>query len=98
METEAPEAKYSDDPKGWARRWSVELKAAEEATKPWRTDGLEAVQRFRDEGRSGDAKRERRWNLFFAGVATQQALLFGQIPKVGVERRFGDAWDDTARV
>lgn len=89
---------YPDTPRGWAKRWSVELTAAKKATETWHADGREAVQRFRDEGREGDAKKERRWNLLYAGVSTAQALLYGQVPdKMGVDRRFADAADDAGR-
>jgi hypothetical protein len=96
--SEAIEPQYTDDSKGWAQRWAVELKGSHDASKEWRADGLEAVHRFRDEKRKATDSPERRWNLFFAGVSTQLALLFGQVPKVSVTRRYEDAADDVARV
>lgn len=85
-------------PRELAKHWRTELKASEEAIRQWHVDGKEALDRFLDEGRQGDSLKERRWNLFYAGTDTQQALLMGQVPRISVDRRHADAADDSARV
>lgn len=97
MTTPAPE--YKNTPKGWAERWKAELDAANKATEAFRKEGVEAVRHFRDEREHASTETpERRWNLFYAGVSLTQALLYGQVPKVGVDRQHADSGDDVARV
>lgn len=88
---------FADTPRGWAERWQVELAAARESVAKWHKQGDEVVKRYLDE-RKAEQNEQTRWNLFTANVDTQQALLYGQTPKVDVTRRFGDARDDVARV
>lgn len=98
--SEATEDLYPDTPQGQARRWAVEIGDAKKALEKWRKEGKEAVERFRDE-RKATANLdnpERRWNLFFANVSTQMALLYGQTPQASVSRRYADSEDDVARV
>jgi hypothetical protein len=90
---------YTDDPRGWAQRWRVELDASHKATEAFRAEGKEAVKRFRDEREQVVQETpQRRWNLFYSGVSTAMAMLYGQVPKVVVSRRYADAADDAARV
>jgi hypothetical protein len=78
-------------------RWNTEFAAAKKELEPWHKQGKRIVKRFKDE-REQAQKGESRWNLFSSNVQTQMALLYGQVPKVDVGRRFGDAQDDVARV
>lgn len=78
-------------------RWNVEFAAAKKEVEPWHKQGRRIIKRFKDE-REAAQKGESRWNLFSSNVQTQMALLYGQVPKVDVGRRFGDAQDDVARV
>lgn len=78
-------------------RWNVEFAAAKKELEPWHKRGKRIVKRFKDE-REAAQKGESRTNLFSSNVQTQMALLYGQVPKVDVGRRFGDAQDDVARV
>lgn len=90
------------DPKQQQSRWEAELSAAEKEVESFQKEGDRAVQRFRDDRRATreDVNRsiDRRWNLFWSGTTTKLCLLYGQIPKVDVERRFSDSADDVARV
>jgi hypothetical protein len=88
---------YADTPQGWAARWAVELKAARDVLGPWHEQGRKIVRRYRDE-RDALKDGQTRWNLFYANVATQEATLYGQVPRVSVTRRFADANDDVGRV
>lgn len=88
---------YADTPQGWAQRWAVELKAAQDAVKSWHEQGKRIIKRYKDVRETTKAE-ESRWNLFTANVQTQQSLLYGKTPAVSVDRRFADANDDVARV
>lgn len=88
---------FDDTPHGWAQRWGVELQAATAEVTKWHDTGRSILKRFRDE-REARENGETRLNLFTANVLTQQALLYGRVPAVTVERRFADANDDVARV
>jgi hypothetical protein len=90
---------YDNTPSGWAQRWKVELDASSKALEKFLREGKEAQERYVDERNTPQSDTpERRWNLFYANVSLTQALLFGQVPKVGVDRTFADANDDAARV
>lgn len=93
----AEQTNFEDTPRGWARRWQVELKAAQEDTHKWRDQGKKILERFLDE-RPAVYSGETRWNLFTTNVQTQMATLYGQTPTVAVQRRWADAKDDVARV
>lgn len=90
---EAPET----DGRAQAKKWTVEFAACTKELERWWKQGDKVVKRFRDDRESQQMTRMR-LNLFTANVQTQQALLYGQPPKVDVTRRFGDATDDVARV
>lgn len=96
--TEPSTQEYTDDPAGWQKRWQVEMDAADKATEEWRREGMSAVRRYRAEEEQKSERPPRRWNLFYANVATQAALLFGRVPNVEASRRHGDPEDDVARV
>lgn len=97
MATEAT-AQLTDDPSGWARRWTMELAAAKKALESWHKLGVSIDQVFRDEREDGISKGKTRWNLFTSTEQVLQAMLYGNTPKVCVSRRFADAKDDAARV
>ena len=78
-------------------RWNVEFEAARKEVAKWHTRGAKIVKRFKDD-RDASQRGESRWNLFSSNVQTQMALLYGQVPKVDVARRFADSQDDVARV
>jgi hypothetical protein len=99
MAADSKELDFEDTPQGWAKRWTNEFNACGDETKKWHTQGADVVKRFLDE-REGKAATSdgSRLNLFTANIQTQQAILFGNTPKVSVGRRFADANDDDARV
>lgn len=88
---------YEDNPRGWAQRWAVELKASRESVRKWHEQGKRILKRYQDE-RETEKRDESRWNLFTANVQTQQSLLYGKTPSVSVGRKYADANDDMARV
>lgn len=89
---ERPEGE--DTPEGWASRWTQEMAASAEELEAWHSSAERAVAAYLDDRpRAGQ-----RLNLFSANVNTQEAMLFGNIPKVDAERRFRDSTDEDARV
>src|SRR5688572_26998569 len=87
-----------DTPAGQARRWLMEVTASKKWLEKWHKQGRDIDKRFRDEREGSGSDLETRWNLFTSNVQTQRAMIYGQVPKVSVARRFGDAQDDVARV
>jgi hypothetical protein len=100
MATEADnqEQDFDDTPEGIAKRWTVEFKAARKSVERWHTQGGNVVKRFLDDREGTSDSENSRWNLFWANVITQSAMLYGQTPKISVTRRFADAKDEVARV
>ena len=89
---------FDDSPTGWAERWDVEMKGAEENQKRWIESGEKVVKRFLDNRDDARSEGDTRVNLFTANVQTLRALLYGKKPQVDVKRRFADPGDDVARV
>lgn len=99
MTTHGQPTQYDNTPQGWAQRWKVELDASNKVLEKFLREGKEAQERYVDERDTANSDTpERRWNLFYANVSLTQALLYGQVPKVAVDRTFADANDDAARV
>lgn len=96
------ESDYADNPRGWAARFKEELAASHKALEGWHAEGVDANRHYRDQrkesDRINDATPQRRWNLYYSGVQLTESLLYGQVPKASVDRRFADADDDPARV
>ena len=83
-----------DSREGWAQRWGMELKAAQEELSSWHSAAETCVDQYLD-----DKPREgQRLNVFPATVNTQEAALYGNTPSVDVKRRNNDADDDDGRV
>lgn len=97
MATELDPKDYEETPEGQAQRWQAELAAAKERLKDWHKQADECVARYLDE-REGEDTAEKRLNLYTSGIQTKLSMLYGNVPDVRVERRFGDAIDDDARV
>lgn len=75
----------------------MEFRAARDKLKKWHGQGEKVLDRYLDE-RDTASSRESRLTLFTANVDTQQAMLYGKVPKSDVTRTFSDADDDVARV
>lgn len=92
--TEQPAQAQPTDP----RRWLEELQASHREVKEWHEDGQSVVDRYVLKPEEGKPGGDPRLNLFTVNVDTTLALLYGNLPKVSVERRYADAADDDARV
>lgn len=89
---------FKKTPREQARRWHIEMKAAEENQRPWLERGDKIIKRFLDDRTNERQDGDTRVNLFTANVQTLRALLYGNTPKVDVKRRFADPGDDPARL
>lgn len=78
--------------------WTEEFASARKNSRKWRDKGKKIVKKFLDDRGENDESEESKVNLFFANVNTLQAMLYGNVPKVEVDRKFSDANDDVARV
>lgn len=94
--TEASEKDFDDTPEGWAKRWNTELASSKKELSKFYERGDKAVERFLDE-RDTDASATK-WNLFWSGITLKRAIVYGETPKVSVDRRWADADDDVGRV
>lgn len=92
-----PEGK---SPEEWAKYWQKQFSLAKKKTKKWHKDGDYANDRYLGKAYTDDDNGlcEAQLNLFHSNITTLQSMLFGQIPKVEVDRTFADANDDIARV
>lgn len=95
--------KYSNTPAGQYKRWNAEFQAASPPIKKWQKEGDKVVREFLgkkantpDEGGVQDINYK--LNLFHSNTTTLKAMLYGNTPKVEVNRTFGDSEDDVARV
>ena len=88
---------FSDTPEGAAKYWATELAAFNKAAKKWRNRGNKIVQRYSDD-RGSDELDKFRLNLFWSNITTTQAMLFGKLPEITIDRRNFDYNDDVARV
>lgn len=96
---------FKNDPRGQYNYWSEELNASIGRRKKWWEQGDKIVSRFLDYRGSLDAAgvgneyaRSKKLNLFHSNVTTLTSMLYGNVPKVDVSRRFADANDDVSRV
>lgn len=98
--SQAKESEFKDTPEDWGKRWKLEIDHAKKWLERWHKDGKGVVEAYLDdrEGTAGYDDGVTRWNLFWSNVTTQRALMYGQTPRVSVDRRFADARDDQARV
>jgi len=90
---------FADTPEGWQARWTAEVSSAKKGAKKWRKVGERVTRVFLDDRESAThSMRITKLNVFSANIITQRAMLFGNVPRVEVGRRFEDANDDAARV
>jgi hypothetical protein len=83
--------------------WDKEVRAAEKRLRTFGVQGNKVVDRYLDErkgAKEGGAEisADVRLNLFYTNVTTLQSMLYGQTPKISVDREHKDPDDDIARV
>lgn len=95
------ETQFSNDARGWAARIKRELEAARKALKDWHEQAQRATEAYLDDRSASALVRddfETKWNIFTSDTQVQEAILYGNPPRVTVSRRFADASDDVGRV
>jgi hypothetical protein len=88
---------FPDTPRGQHQRWATELQASENDQKEWREQAERANKKYLDEKSTAEASAAH-LNLFHANINIQLAILFGNIPRADVSRRYADPNDEEARV
>ena len=96
---------YENDPAGQYDYWCDELTGSQEARRGWHKQGARIVKRFLDQRRNndldsadGEHSAVTRLNLFNSNIVTMMSMLYGNLPKVDVSRRYADPNDDVSRV
>lgn len=85
----------------WYKHWTDEFSAAKKSNDKWQKNGKKVVKKFLDDRTDSQddfGYMERRINLFHSNIVTLMAMLYGNTPKVEVDRTFSDPSDDVARV
>lgn len=96
---------YKDTPQGQYKYWHEEIAGSQKQRRRWHKDGDKIVKRFidfRGEAAGPDVDTGgmggMRLNLFHTNVSVLQSMLYGNVPKIDVSRRFADPNDDVSRV
>jgi hypothetical protein len=90
---------FEDTPQGMQKRWLTELQAAKKASKKWKESGKRITKVFLDErGDDPFGHTTSKLNLFSANIITLRSMMYGNVPRVEISRRYEDANDDVARV
>lgn len=95
---------FKDTPRGQYLYWHEEITASQKQRRRWHIDGDKIVKRFLDYRQDlqpspdSDDAYGMCLNLFWTNVTTLQAMLYGNVPKIDVSRRFADPNDDVSRV
>lgn len=87
--------------KDWQSHWTAEFQVAEKSADKWQRNGKKVVKKFLDDRSDTDSDygfMDRRLNLFHSNIVTLMSMLYGNTPKVEVDRTFADPEDDVARV
>lgn len=91
-------------PKRGLKYWATELDAARKRVRNWHRQADKITNRYINRKRDDDGRLTDRTktgfaiNLFHSNVTTLNSMLYGNLPKVDVSRKFQDSQDDTARV
>lgn len=94
-------ADFDDSDEGQYEYWCEEIRASGAARKNWHKQASRIVRRYLDErdGQSqSSVQTQQRLNLFNSNIVTMMSMLYGNLPKVDVSRRFADPNDDVSRV
>lgn len=85
--------------KAWAERWKNEFQAAKPQMAKFHKAGDQVWKFFLgDAALKDDRYRDEQLNLFNSNTMTTASMLYGQLPKAEVDRKFSDANDDNARI
>ena len=93
---------YANTPRGMYEYYSDELNSSETRLKEWKKAASKIVDRYTGAmpvslSASSD-NTQGNLNLFHSNVQTIGSMLYGNLPKVDVSRRYADSADDVGRV
>ena len=94
---------FEATPRGQYKYWSEEISASESSRRKWHKEANKIHNRYVDK-RSDIDSSERyeghafRLNLFHSNTKTLSSIVYGNLPKVDVSRRYADPNDDISRV
>ncbi|MDB4312223.1 hypothetical protein N9937_02210, partial [bacterium] len=96
---------FKENPSDQYRYWSQEISSSEVRLRDFRQMGTKIVKRYlggvkthRETASPDERGGNFRLNLFHSNVSTLQSMLYGNLPKVTVNRRHQDPADDVGRV
>ena len=78
--------------------WEIELKAGLKAQERWHKRANRVVNRYTAGDRADTENFTFQLNLFYSNIQTTQAMMFGRLPEISIDRRNTDFGDDAARV
>ena len=88
---------FKNTPMGMARRWDMEIVAAQKELTKFHTDAKRIVHRYLDK-REDFGRDQSRVNLFWSTVQVLLSMLYARPPRADVARSWQDSEDDQARV
>jgi hypothetical protein len=92
-------ADFDESPQGRYKYWLTELDASKKARKGWLKQSDNINDRFLGKKTQKVAKgREFDLNLFHSNVKTLSDMMYGNVPKIDVSRRYAQSKDDVGRV
>jgi len=77
--------------------WTKEFQASDRALRKFHERGKKTIKRFCDDRDVHNVAPVTSLNLFHSNIVTLRSMMFGQTPRVEVDRRFNDSEDDVAR-
>jgi len=90
---------FEETPKGQYKFYAEELKASEKMLSKWHKQADKIVDKFLGKNPKGQENGPAfKLNLFNSNVTTLASMLYGNTPKIDVNRTFADQDDDVARV
>ena len=78
--------------------WEIELQAGLKAQERWHERANRVVNRYTAGDRADTENFTFQLNLFYSNIQTTQAMMFGRLPEISIDRRNTDFGDDAARV
>jgi hypothetical protein len=93
MDTDVQKLESEKDPGtdsgGVAKRWIMEIKAAQKEDSSWIERANKVVQRYSDE-RDSDKSKLKRMNMLWSYTESQKPSVYSKTPTIQAERRFYD--------
>ena len=88
---------FKNTPTEQRNYWETELKASEKRLRKFHKTGDKVVKIYLGELKPEDSTAFQ-LNMLHSNITTVSAMLYGNLPKVDVSRRFADPTDDVSRV